>query len=370
MVAAVFARGRSAERALKRRRTANRFIPSLESVRGLAALTVCLFHAADIQYLDRPILNNDAFLRLILNGHGAVILFFVLSGFVLRLSLEKKRSTPLLALSFRFVMARIFRLYPVVIATVIVFASVAFFLGVEQILIAKITKNALLLDTTINGAFWTLQVELFGSALVLVAFLLERRFGLLSVVVLTMALLPLSFVGSRGHIGGAVHVGYLYPFLCGYLVATWPRQSARSFWYPALALSAGLIAFYGAHANGYVLKQGLLLVTTIGASLIVFALSRPGYENSLGWSPIASLGRLSYSFYALHPLGIDFAVRLTSPIEKLSPPHWIVAALLMSLAVVMTLLLSIPMNYFIERPGLAIGRRLVEASVPRNAVPT
>ena len=54
MVAAVFARDPSAERALKRRRTANRFIPSLESVRGLAALTVCLFHAADIQYLDRP----------------------------------------------------------------------------------------------------------------------------------------------------------------------------------------------------------------------------------------------------------------------------------------------------------------------------
>ena len=47
---------------------------------------------------------------------------------------------------------------------------------------AELLRNALLLTTTMNGGFWTLQVEVFGSILVLVFFLLERRSGLSSIL--------------------------------------------------------------------------------------------------------------------------------------------------------------------------------------------
>src|SRR5580704_7413811 len=158
----------------------SRFLSSLESLRGFAALTVCLFHAADIQYAGEQILQQHAALRLVLNGHGAVILFFVLSGFVLRLSLDTRAGTSNALLSLKFVTARLFRLYPVVIATTVV-------------------------------------------------------------------------------------------FVCA--------------------------------------EQGLLLITTVGASIIVYVLSRHDFEKSLDWAPFRFLGRLSYSFYALHQLGIDIAQR-------------------------------------------------------------
>src|SRR5688572_28314274 len=101
-----------------------RFIPSLESVRGIAALSVCLFHAADVRFQDGVVLAKYTIPGILLNGHGAVILFFVLSGYVLRSSLERKTQSSTLELAVEYLIARIFRLFPVIIVTVAVFIAV------------------------------------------------------------------------------------------------------------------------------------------------------------------------------------------------------------------------------------------------------
>jgi hypothetical protein len=112
--------------------------------------------------------------------------FFVLSGFVLRLSLTNKWIQPVPNIAAGFAVARLFRLYPVVIATS-------------------------LLDVSINGALWTVQVEVFGSALVLCAFILERLTSAWLVVGLTAALRPFSFLGHSFVLGRPV-LALLYPF--------------------------------------------------------------------------------------------------------------------------------------------------------------
>lgn len=338
-----------------------RFIASLESVRGLAALTVCLFHAADVQFMGAPVLEATSAARVLLDGHGAVVLFFVLSGFVLRSSLESRIAAPSLAVAAGFVTARVFRLFPVIIVTVLVFAAVAPLARGQSAQVGDVIRNALLLDINLVGAFWTLQVEVFGSALVLAAFLIERRFGIWAVVAMTAALLPLSFLGSLAVIGGVVSSGLFYTFLCGYLVAALPRKAIRSSRQAALICCGAVIAFYAASVFGFVLTQWLLLVTTISASLIVYVLSTDRCRNLLQWGPVRLLGGLSYSFYALHGLGLDLAQSFAAPIEKLDPARWIAVVLLLAVAAGAAFLFSIPMNYFIERPGVSAGRRLVAA---------
>src|SRR6266446_1662060 len=105
--------------------TNGRFVPSLESARGLAALTVCLFHASEMYFQGAVVVAKNTAGGTLLNGHGAVILFFVLSGYVLRASLEKKIKSRTLALAVDFLIARFFRLFPIIIASVALFLCVA-----------------------------------------------------------------------------------------------------------------------------------------------------------------------------------------------------------------------------------------------------
>src|SRR5579859_2420849 len=108
------------------------FVPSLESVRGLAALTVCFFHVASASYMGAPMIDPNSILMLPLNGPGAVVLFFVLSGYVLRLSLESKFSASAMAVAVGFVISRLFRVYPVAIATTGLIVVAAFLIYGRQ----------------------------------------------------------------------------------------------------------------------------------------------------------------------------------------------------------------------------------------------
>jgi len=112
------------------------FIVGLESIRGLAALSVALFHSFhllpvdgirvyDITLWNAP--STDGLLmRLIMipfNGGAAVSLFFVLSGFVLALSLRRdNRALELKA--WAFVLRRFFGIYPALAINVGLYAVV------------------------------------------------------------------------------------------------------------------------------------------------------------------------------------------------------------------------------------------------------
>ncbi|RYG94535.1 MAG: acyltransferase, partial [Alphaproteobacteria bacterium] len=80
-----------------------RSYPGLQSIRGLAAVTVLLHHASYFYQLS-PVtrLSLDA----VLNAHAAVILFFVLSGYVLANSAMRTGS------SAAFYVKRVFRIMP------------------------------------------------------------------------------------------------------------------------------------------------------------------------------------------------------------------------------------------------------------------
>src|ERR1043165_724769 len=78
------------------------FLPRLEALRGVAAVAVVGYHA-----------HNDE----VVTGMAPVVLFFVLSGFVLARSLERD-STPL-----TFFRNRVYRLLPAAAASVLLISA-------------------------------------------------------------------------------------------------------------------------------------------------------------------------------------------------------------------------------------------------------
>src|ERR1700722_6221545 len=85
--------------------SANRFLPRLQTLRGCGCIMVAMFHAK--QALSGADRNGLAFRAydIVFNGGAAVTMFFVLSGFVLFLSLERGPQSPAPAAT-RFTVAR------------------------------------------------------------------------------------------------------------------------------------------------------------------------------------------------------------------------------------------------------------------------
>ena len=84
-----------------------RFIAELQSLRGLAALTVMIHHCS-FYYIYAP--GPKKWAEVLFNAHAAVVVFYVLSGFVLYESLKASTITANAAL--RFYVRRLFRIYP------------------------------------------------------------------------------------------------------------------------------------------------------------------------------------------------------------------------------------------------------------------
>ncbi len=315
---------------------------------------VCLFHAGFITVAGTHLIERPSALGVLFNGHGAVLLFFVLSGAVLRLSLGAHWARETRSLATDFLIARLFRLYPVVIATVLVFALVMWARGTPTDPL-HVLRNALLLEATMNGPFWSLQVEVVGSLLVLFAFLLERRFGLWIVAAIAAMIVPLSFLGSNRFIG-PLDLSLLYTFLAGYLVAAvpWPPLSRGRL---AAILGVSIVLFFTAFAIGNVLTRWLLMLTVVGAAGMVLVLSTESYRNRLSSTPLRLIGMWSYSFYALHGLACAVVQDVAHRMPAFWPPQ-LAGPVLLPLTIGVALLMAVPLYYLVERPGMKLGTLL------------
>ncbi len=182
------------------------FLPRLESLRGLAAVSVVAYHAYGMR-------NDTA-----VTGLAPVILFFVLSGFVLARSLH---NSPSPRAYFR---NRLFRLFPAAASTVLLLTALfyryGFFVGLRGSFDwPNVILNALMIRSDINGIMWSMTVECVATPLVLASFFAYRRFGPAPLIVVSVFLFGLSFVGPYTHLlGGATNLAPLYAFITGVLL--------------------------------------------------------------------------------------------------------------------------------------------------------
>ena len=345
------------------------FLPRVESMRGLAALVVATFH------VGLPLIaSTDAggvFDRLtfrtymaINNGYGAVIAFFVMSGFVLARSLEANPDP------IRFIRHRIFRLFPAAIFAVGLFTAWFYWLGINvyngSYTSANVALNMLMIQTDINRVMWSIQVEFIAAPLILLSVWFYRRGGEKPLLIITVILFGLSFVGQIAHaLGGDVsNLGPLYAFVVGILVHYRGRRAAtmiKEAWAPFAAALCVFVFCLG----GYLKPSGTwpsLLECLSAAALLALVVYHP---KSTVFAPLDSwgarfYGRISYSFYLLHPLTLPVINPLVHRITSAAPQ--IPAFAVITVASAASIILISPLAYvswrFIERPGIHIGNSL------------
>ena len=347
------------------------FLPRIESLRGIAAVAVVGYHVGHL-FDNLPAIGAvDAFaFRVFMgisNGIGAVVAFFVLSGFVLARSLDANPDP------VRYFRNRFFRLFPAAIAVVGLLAALYDLFGIYVGFEASfdplnVVLNMLMIRSDINGPMWSMTVECFATPLILLTLLLFKRYGALPIVTLIVVLFGPSFWGPYVHVlGGATNLAPLYAFVVGVLVHCSGERIAAAInpgWAGLIALLV-ILAFcmFG------IKKQTapiLMLECLSTATFIVLVVWHPAARmfNPLDFKLARFYGKISYSFYLLHMLGILFAGRLLGPMVLYVSGLSVFAVSV--LTTFFAILLVTPLAYlswrFIELPFIAVGRRLGASS--------
>jgi peptidoglycan/LPS O-acetylase OafA/YrhL len=362
----------------------------LDALRGYAALLVVCFH------LSPSVLGPDrhmAIYRHIDLGKYGVLLFFLVSGYVIPLSLERHGSLR------RFWIGRLFRIYPAYLATIGVAALLGAWHG------GLLAHAGMLLDPLgQRGAvrvFWTLSYEMIFYLGVggLFAWRLHRHsawwaagFAVAALVLgpvlpdgllgsgrtLAAALLALMAAAVAGHLAGRHRIAGIAGMLFLLLPAVNGHPTARSTVAgsdQALLLLAVLFAgtvVYRAQHGGLGRHPAAAVLAVVAAALV---LGQPGH---LRWALTVAavavtfavavaarhrpmprllrfLGRISYSLYLTHVLVLLAVSRMVPGLAERPAPVRLaagVAVLALALAVAWTA------YRMIERPAQHWGRRL------------
>lgn len=316
-------------------------VVELDALRGIAAVAVMAYHYTT-RYQEQighigGLSSGAAF------GNYGVHLFFLISGFVIFMTLERSRT------AMDFVVSRFSRLFPAFWASMAITATVVYTVGLPQ---QRIPLHDLLLDATmlpewldaqeLDGSYWTLQVELFFYAQMLLWFAL----GLLGRIRWIIAgwLLLAALEGWCEKSGW--HFSYVLrellilrfiPFfamgILFYRLRTRPRE-----WCGDVALIALALLAVG-------IGQRPLLLLVACVCCAIFTGFHRGWLRFLHTPLLAGLGALSYTLYLVHQsIGFVVIYRL----EHAGLPAW--AA--MALAVILAFALAALLHLLVEKPAM------------------
>lgn len=366
----------------------------LDSLRGIAALSVLLFHALSFipelaptlevmrpAFLVEPSLKTFLLtltpLSLLWKGLEPVILFFVLSGFVLSLPYHRNNAPSYLA----FVIRRACRLLLPCAVSVLAAALAVELVGQyhaqgiyarfnaiwdEPVTSSVLLRHLLLLEPEnypLNTSIWTLYHEWRVSLIFPLLILLVRTgtgpAAAVSLFGVGLAIAERKLLGSH-HLGSLYFLPY---FVLGVVLASRrhaviERIKASSSWGRAglwficflLLVVRPLLPFIETFENLAVgFGTALLIALILGSPTAQALLERP----ALTW-----LGRVSFSLYLVHIPLLLTGIRVLP--EAMPLPARLTLLVLLSLA------LSELMYRAVERPSMQLGRRLTAALERRS----
>lgn len=354
------------------------FYPRLEALRGLAAASVVIFHILQ-HYVG---LSPSIFGTLgwptalfyfsgetIFNGGAAVVLFFVLSGFVMGVNINMDQRLTL-SLYLRFMVRRVFRLWPIIILAVPFSGACVYLYSGRVISLNEAVGMVTLYYTDLDAPLWSIRVEFVMSAIYL--FLLFGMARVPPTIRIFLVFVALSSCMAHSSVTLDGYLRYVMAFLLGILVPTFGQQMMRElgertrlllpFVFLILYASVSIVGAYQLIPNGFV----VYLMQVSGAFFIVcyVMFSLPQHHVRLFDSRTARyLGRISYSLYALHyPMIFVFG----SVISRLNLPPVGKTLLLFLVAAPICIVVAELATRFVERPMIEIGKRLTSRREPLN----
>lgn len=345
-------------------------LDEVDALRGLAALAVGYFHMTlSLLEQGQPLSPGEGTLMWLFtgaldSGKIAVVVFFAISGLIVPVSLSRGGDAPVR----RFLFSRFFRLYPpywlsLVLCLLLVppVAEGAYSPG--SVLANLSMVQGFLGFRDINGVAWTLQIELVFYALCLGLFLVGRldsaRAQLACLVFFLLCALVLAAL--RFHLARKLPVALPLALAVMFFGCLWRgavverATEARRLLRPALLAWAVLlpaICVLGySRSFGYDETWHRYLVTYVLA-MAVFMLCTTRFP--ITWKPLVAVGAVSYSVYLLHA-PVWWALMLLG-LKPFPIPYG--AHLFIALVLAATVLAGWAAHRWVEKPMIALGRRL------------
>lgn len=380
------------------RREGSGFLARVEALRGAAALVVALCHSQlvlavnghndlwrlNLTDVQGPQAIATKFLLAAFNGESAVALFFVISGLVLGLSLDKHEQG-FWGKSASFIFRRAMRIYPALIVSLLFIqlwlpviypapdyagASLMFqpLFRVPQA--ADFFANLLFISNQMNPVIWTLKVEMEAALLLPLLHLIDRKSPPQISVVVLMLLMGLATGGQD-----ASTQKWLFAFYLGLMLPQWGPWLVSAMktsplgaggWLGGVLMALGLVRhlFFGTRYSALTpFVEGVCAMMLI-ASVV--------YHPEVRWwkvfdlAAIRTLGRLSYSFYLFHFIIhylIGVAMLLLVAPQALSAYPIVWHGLLSVVSVTLTIPFAALCYRWIEKPFIEVGRRLTGGGV-------
>ncbi len=314
-------------------------VVELDALRGLAALAVVGYHFTAAYQQQVGHLQPLPFV--FQAGNYGVHLFFLISGFVIFMTLERTRT------AMDFVVSRFSRLFPAYWAAICITALFVYSVGLpaqrlplHQFLLNFTMLQQILGAEHLDGSYWTLEVELFFYAQMLFWFV-AGLLGRIRWIIAAWLVIAVGYgISAHQHLHFSYtiremlilrHIPFFALGILFYRMRSQPRERRLD----SMLVLACLLTI------GWVNPPVFLLVAL--ACCAVFTLFLGGYLRWLARKPFAFLGAISYSLYLLHQ-AIGFAVM--HELEIAGMPS--MAAVICALALVLGL--ATLLTWGIERP--------------------
>lgn len=267
-------------------------LDSLILLRAIAVLAVCFCHFGYALYAENA--YNDLFVFFYDYGKYGVQIFFVVSGFVIPLSLHMARYS--IAYYFHFLLKRLIRLHPPYLAALAItllisslsyrIRDIAYPETVESV-VASLFYFHFPVD---NPVFWTLAVEAEYYLFIGLFYIVIIKLPKIHVLIFTPALILLSQSQLADYILFFSYVIYFLIGILGFMI--YKNQGSKTL---------NVIALITLLPLTYVLcgiTEAIVASATIGFIL--------WYQHSAGQA-VNFVGEISYSLYLIHfPIGIKF----------------------------------------------------------------
>jgi peptidoglycan/LPS O-acetylase OafA/YrhL len=286
-------------------------LEGLDALRGVAALAVVLYHYtygySQVVGKHRPGLDLVA-----TDGHFGVNLFFIISGFVILMTLERS------AKAADFSVSRFARLWPAYLAcaalTSLVIVALNFnpqHLTVRDALLNVLMLNKLIGNVSIDLSYWTLTYEVLfyaGAAMIFFGLKIKRiEWACLAWLGLAFVARITSFDVHHERFSVLLGVDFCHFFVMGMMIYLISQR--RNSW---LTMSTAILAFamtlFGPPFNPGAMKLWQFMLLTLLFAVTVWLVAERKIRF-LNIAPLLFLGEISYSLYLVHQIAGYWLIR-------------------------------------------------------------
>jgi peptidoglycan/LPS O-acetylase OafA/YrhL len=306
-------------------------VESLSFLRGLAVVLVCFCHFGTPFADNNPL--EGMFHAFHEYGKYGVQVFFVISGFIIPLSMDKAKYQ--LKYYGKFLLKRAIRLHPPYLAALVITLIVV---GLaNKVKHEPFPENTWTIFQSLfyihapanNPVFWTLKIEAEYYLLMGLIFTVLQKFPKPSIIIGVPALMLISQTSVIAYIELFEHMLFFMIGIIGYMIFV---KKEGSNWLELGGIAAITVFCY----IYYGISPTIAAVFTIAVILL--------YKGKVA-KPIDFMGEISYSVYLLHfPIGVKFL----NLFSRYVPPAY--SILLFAAACALVFVIGVVFWKYVEKP--------------------